>query len=117
MPAIIGKISIVLTLGVLLYIGVYIWGSHSEAFKFVERTAKSSQALRSQIGEVKQVRLDLFGFYSEKHVNSKETVRMTVIVSGALKTIKLNVLVEKTPEGWQIEKSTINEKPISLLES
>lgn len=113
-PKMLRNIIIFVSLGVLLYIGVYLWGSHSESFKFVEQSVKNSQTLQSQIGKIQDVRLTLFGSYSEKFVDSDETVRMTVKVTGAIKTVNLNVKVTKIRNVWRIEQVLIDEKPILL---
>jgi hypothetical protein len=57
-------LSVILVLGALWTI-VHIYGAHSESFNFVRQTIMRSQAVKAQIGVVKDVRLPFFGEYRD----------------------------------------------------
>jgi hypothetical protein len=66
-PRQLGKVlSLAAFFGVALYAVVYFMASHSEAFEFVEQRIKSSWEIKTQLGEIKEVRLSLFGSYDQK---------------------------------------------------
>ncbi len=109
-----GLMVIALFCGVLLYFGIFFWGSHSESFKFVERTVMNSRSLQSQIGTIERVRLPLFGSFREKFVDSDKLAAMTVEVIGANKTVTLDVRAKKLNDVWTIEQALMDGKPLVL---
>ncbi len=107
-------IAIALFLGMLLYFGIFFWGSHSESFKFVEQTVMNSRNLQSQIGAIEHVRLTPFGSFREKFVDSDKWATMTIEVIGANKTITLDVRTKKLNDVWTIEQALLNGKTVVL---
>lgn len=97
-----------------LYAVAYLWGSHSEAFQFVEQTIKSSRAMELKVGRVESVSLDPIGGYREKFVNSNKSVYMTVDVAGEKGTVTVNVAAKKTDGTWEIKNASIDGQPIAL---
>jgi hypothetical protein len=64
--------------GVALYAVVYLMASHSAAFEFIEQKIKNSQAIKTQVGDIKEIRPSLLGSYDQKTVGSDEWVSMTI---------------------------------------
>ncbi len=96
-------IAIATLFGVALYAAVYFMASHSEAFEFIEQKIRNSQAIKTQVGDIKEIRPSLFGSYDQKTVGSDEWVSMTVHVTGVVRTIELDVKAKKTNGTWVLE--------------
>lgn len=114
MPKSINTLILIVLFGTLLYAGVYFWGSHSEAFRFIERTIMNSRAVQSQIGNVERVRLAPFSTYHEKSASDDVWVTMGVNVTGTRKTVTIDVKAKKIRDVWQIEQASIDGKPLLL---
>ena len=104
----------ILFFGPLLYVAVYFMAAHSEAFVFAENTIKHSQSLQTQIGNIKQVKLPLFGSYEDRFVNREAWATMEVEVTGALKTVNLELKMKKKNGAWIIEQALLNGNPVTL---
>ena len=105
-PKKIGRaIALAVLCGVVLYAIVYFMASHSEAFEFVEKKIRNSQAVKARVGEIKKIRPALLGPYDQKTVNSDEWVSMAINVSGAAKSIELDVRMKKTNGIWAVESA------------
>ena len=105
-PKKIGRaIALAVLFGVVLYAIVYFMASHSEAFEFVEKKIRNSQAVKAQVGEIKEIRPALLGPYDQKTVNSDEWVSMVIDVSGTAKSIELDVRMKKTNGIWAVESA------------
>lgn len=89
--------------GAVLYAVVYFMAGRSEAFEFIEQQIRSSQAIKAQVGEIKEVRPSVLGSYDQKTVGSNERVSMTIQVIGAVKAIELDVKVSRTDDIWVME--------------
>ncbi len=100
--------------GVGLYAVAYLWGSHSEAFQFVEQAIKSSPAMELRVGHVEQVSLDPVGGYREKFVNANKSAYMMIDVTGAKGKITVKVAVKKTDGTWEVTNASIDGQPIAL---
>jgi len=100
----IGRTIAIATLfGVALYSAIYFIASHSEAFEFIEQKIKNSQAIKTQVGDIKEIRPSLFGFYDQKTVGSDEWVSMSVHVTGVVRAIELDVKAKKINGTWVLE--------------
>ena len=100
--------------GALLHVAVYLLASHSDAFKLVEQTLRNSQALQSQVGHVERVRLAPFGDNGWATAGDNGWATMTVEVTGATKTVTLDVKTKKTNSVWAIEQASLDGKPVVL---
>ena len=107
-------IALAALLGLLLYISVYLIAGRSDAFVFAENAIKHSKSLQTKIGNVERVRLPLFGSYDENFVNGDTWVTMEVEVTGAVKTVALQIKMKKINATWAIEQSLIDGNPVVL---
>jgi hypothetical protein len=89
--------------GTALYVVVYFMAGHGEAFEFIEQQIRSSRAIRSQVGEIKEIRPSVLGSYDHKTVGSDERVSMTIHVTGAVRAIELDVKASRTDGTWVLE--------------
>lgn len=107
-------IALAVLFGAVLYAIVYFMASHSEGFEFVEQKIRNSQAVKAQVGEIKNIRPALLGPYDQKTVNSDEWVSMAIDVSGATKSIELDVRMKKTNGIWAVESAKSNGQNFSV---
>ena len=101
-------------LGLVFYATVYLLASRGDAFKFVEQRIKSSHLIESEVGKIESVRLSPFGAYEDKSAGMDEWATMTVEISGAIKTVVLEVKTKKTNGAWAIDEATKDGIPIAL---
>jgi hypothetical protein len=107
-------LSLAVIFGLALYIGVYFVATHSDGFEFIEERVRSSQAIRGQVGDIKEVRPSLLGSYDHKTVNADEWVSMTIDVIGSLKHIEIDVKAKKTNGAWKIESAQLGEQAVEV---
>lgn len=101
--------------GALLYAVVYFMGSRGDAFKFAEQAIRNSQSLQAQIGKIERVRLAPSGPYKERlSVSGDGWATMMIEVTGATKTVALDVKMKKTNGVWAIEQASLDGKPVTL---
>ena len=100
--------------GVALYAIVYFMASRSEAFRFIEQQISNSQAIKTQVGEIKEIRPSLLGSYDHKTVGSDEWVSMTLDVAGATRTIELGVKAKKVNGTWTLENVSQGGRPVEV---
>lgn len=105
---------IVIFLLVVMYLSVYIYGSHSEAFRFVESAMKQSSEIQSRVGQVEDVSFSPFGAYKERNFNDKKRVIMSVDITGSKGKIAAQVSVNKIGGIWDIKEIVIDGKSIDL---
>ena len=103
-----------LVLGTILYASVYFIAWHSDGFKFIEQRIKNSQEIKSQVGNIKQIRPSLLGPYHSKSIDSDEWVSITISVVGVERSIELEVKAMKVNDLWTLESVKHGEKIISL---
>ena len=103
-----------LLFGLLLYATVYFMASRGDAFKYVDQRIRSSAVIESKIGQIKRIRLDLFGSYEEKSVGSDEWATMSVEVTGTKTSMVLDVRVKKMNGNWAIEQVTSQGATLAL---
>jgi hypothetical protein len=101
-------------LGVVLWITGFFWGSHSEGFHFIEGKIRQSQEIQRRVGNVREVRLPVFGLYREKFVGSDKWVKMIVDVQGDKGAVTINAALEKKNDVWTITESSIGAQHLDL---
>ncbi len=97
------KILLAVILGLALYGGIYVYALNSEAFRYVEGALENSHGIAQRVGTGVKVTLPLFRTFKEKHVNSNETVTMTVTVAGSIESIPVFVRASRKNGLWKIE--------------
>lgn len=105
---------IVIFLFFVAYLSVYIYGSHSEAFKFVESAMKQSSEIQSRVGQVEDVSFSPFGAYKERNFNDKKRVIMSVDITGSKGKIAAQVSVNTIGGIWDVKEIVIDGKSIGL---
>jgi len=102
-----------LTFGVILYLAIYLWGSYSESFAFVQRYLMSSPEISSKVGRVERVSLDPFGGYSESFVDDSRTAKMSVNITGSKADAAVDVVVTKNNGTWQLRQINMGGEKIN----
>ncbi len=105
---------VAIALGSVMWITAAFWGSHSEGFQFVVGKIRTSQAIRSRVGNVRKVYLPVFGHYREKFVGSDKWVRMTIGVQGDKSEVMVRTVLQKNNGIWTISESFIGIQQINL---
>jgi hypothetical protein len=90
------------------------WGSHSEAFHFLEGKIRTSQEIQRRVGVVQKVTLPVFGQFREKFVGSDKWDWMTVDVSGDKGAVTIRTALQKRSNVWKITESSVGDQPIDL---
>lgn len=98
--------------GSLLYIGIYIYGVHSDSFVFIRSEISSSHEIIAKIGVVKDVSLDPVGRYREKFFNGKKRASMTVNVRGTSGKLQADVSATRVDGGWTLDDIRVDGKSI-----
>jgi hypothetical protein len=94
-------------LGVVVYLIGYLSVASSDAFSFAERKIKDSTEIRTEVGEVLSVKLAPQGPFNLKVQGSHQRAMMAIDVSGARRSIEVDVSVEKTNGQWQLNSMKI----------
>ena len=100
--------------GMCLYVGIFLWASHSESFEFVDQTLRHSKKLRSKLGDIQDVQLSPFGSFSEKIVGSDKNAKMKLKVIGTKKSIILEIKASKSGDIWKIDEAFIGDKRVPI---
>jgi hypothetical protein len=103
-----------IALGVALYVALYLWAAHSEAFAFAERAIRSSPSIAERVGMIERVSLDPRGPLDEYYVGSNVTASMVVDVAGEKGKTEIRVDLRKMSGVWEITGATVEGLPISL---
>ncbi len=91
--------------GIALYIGIYYYAAHSEAYKFSETWLRESEPLKSNVGEISSLRLSPWGGYSERFAGSDRHVWLIVQVTGSKQTVKVKLALKNDGTGWTVTQS------------
>ncbi len=100
--------------GIGLYVVVWLYGSHSEAFEFVDHTMHTSAAIHDRVGDVQEVHLGMFDGYSERFAGSERRAWMTVRVVGNRGTVKVKAYVRKSGGTWTVTDASVAGEHVSL---
>jgi len=100
--------------GACLYAILLFYEPHTESFKFIKCSIKSSNIMQAEVGSVENVSIDPIGGYSDKFVGSDHFVHMAVDVKGIKGEATVHVFATKTNGIWLIRQATINGRIIDL---
>lgn len=106
--------------GFLIYVGVYIYASHSEAFKFVKESLTASHEIEKEIGSIERIYIDPFGGYSENSVyheqsiDDTKSVKVVVDIVGSNGKMVTTVTANKLKNVWKIDQVIVDNQPFPL---
>jgi hypothetical protein len=109
MSRIVKWIGLAILLGVALYIGVYIYASHSEAYRFAQQWLRQSEPLKAAVGEIQKTRVSPWGGYREYSTGSDRRVWIVVEVTGSKDTADVKLALRKHDETWRVVQSGVLE--------
>jgi hypothetical protein len=111
-------ILIALAAAVVFYVGLYLWGTHSEGYRFLDQVVRESPEIRQRVGDVKTVRMSFLNGYREKFVNSEsttsKTVTMTLNVVGSKKSLNVKAVAKETNGTWKVSEASIDGELVKL---
>jgi hypothetical protein len=107
-------VPIALLAGVIFYVGIYLWGAHSDGYKFLDQTIRSAPRIHERLGDVQTVRLSFLGGYRDKTVGSKEWVTMTLHVTGQKGAATVVASAKNVSGAWSVTDASIDGEPVSL---
>jgi hypothetical protein len=104
----------IFVLFVVFYVGVFLWGSHNDAFIFAARAIRNSPDVRRRVGAVHQVRLNFWGGYSYKFVDDSVRATFSDHVTGSNGSVTVRIEVQKHNGVWTVNKATIGGQAVSI---
>lgn len=106
--------ALVIAAGVVFYVGVYVWGMHSSAYKYLDSVVRRSPEIHRLVGAVKSVRLAVVGGYSENYTYETTRATITLVVDGSRGEVTVRAKVEEIGGNWKILETWINGKSAAL---
>ena len=102
------RIALSLLAGICLYAGIYAYATNSDAYLSAKQELLSSKQFSSEVGEIRDVTLPLFGLYKSHHegigADSTGYALFKVKVIGTQRTMTLSIRTKKEGGAWKIEK-------------
>lgn len=102
------------TAGVIFYVGLYVWGAHSEGYRFIDGAIRASPEIHERVGDIKRVRLSFFGGYRERFIDSDIRTAMVVSVVGSKGAVDVHASATKIEGRWRISKASIDGQAVRL---
>lgn len=99
---------------VALYGGLYFWGAHSEAYRFLAQAVRTSPEVQQRVGDVRSVTLSPIGGYSEKFVGSHDWAAMTLDVVGTKGNVTVKADAQKANGSWEVSEAWIGGVKVKL---
>ena len=110
MPLVINLVSRVRLIVVLcfsLYVGIYIYGSNSQAYDFSKTWLSQSESVRAAVGEIKSYRLSPWGGFREHFAGDKTRASLDIQVTGSRGLITVHLDLLKSDSVWIVVSSKI----------
>jgi hypothetical protein len=79
----------------LLSVGVYLYGSNSEPYRFAEQWVRDAAEIRDRVGDVKRTRLSVSGVFSDETKGEVREARVSTIVNGSTGSVVATLWLEK----------------------
>ena len=86
---------ILLAAGCLLAVGIYLYGAHSEPYRFSEQWVRQSAEVKEKIGEVKRTHLSVSGVFSDEFKGDVREARISTVVEGEKGSVIASMWLEK----------------------
>lgn len=102
-------IGVAVILGIALYICLYVYASHSEAYRFSQEWLRRSEPLKAAVGEIEKMHLSPWGGYRERFAGSQRRVLLVVEVTGSKHTVDVKLALRKDGETWHVIQSGVVE--------
>lgn len=99
--------------GLVLYVGLYAYGTQSEAYRFASAWIRESPELQARIGPVQRTRLDPVRGYSERFAGSDRRVRLFMNVTGERGQVRLKLALRKVDGTWVVTESSIDSERLT----
>lgn len=103
-----------LAAGIAFYIGLYLWGMHSEGYQFLNQAVRKSTEIQRRVGSVQSVRISFMGGYRERFVDSDRRVTMSLNVVGDKGSVTIDAAAKKANGVWSVSKASINGQPVEM---
>src|SRR5882762_3713121 len=102
----------------IFYVGLYLWGSHSEGYQYLTQVVRESDEIRQRVGDVQSIRLSFIHGYREKFVisesRSSKTVAMTLRVFGSRGTVSVEAVARQSNGAWSVSTASIDGHSVKL---
>jgi hypothetical protein len=99
---------------IVFYVGLYVWGTQSDGYKFLDQTIRSAPSIRARVGDVQAVRLSFFAGYRDKTAGSTEWLTMTLRVTGQKGPVTIVADAKRVNGTWSVADASIDGNPVSL---
>ena len=88
--------------GIAMYVGIYVYGSRSEAYRYAQSWVRQSEPLTAAAGDIRDVRLSPWGGYRERFAGDGRNVRLVVTVTGSIQTVDVKLALQKANGTWGV---------------
>ena len=96
---------VIVILGALLYVGIYIYGANSEAYRFSQSWLGQSEAVKAAVGDIRGYRLSPWGGFREHFAGDKTRAWLDIQVTGSKGSITVRLELLKTDSKWTVINS------------
>lgn len=98
---------VVVIAGFILYVGIYIYGSRSDAYRFSQTWLEQSESVKSAVGDNRHYRLSPWGGFSQRFAGDKTTVLLDIEVTGTKGAVTVRLELQKVGDVWTVVNSGI----------
>lgn len=99
---------------VAFYIGLHLWGLHSEGYAYLTQAIRNSTVIQQRVGNVQSTELSFFGGYREKFVGANKSTTMTINVVGQRGSITVTASADKVNGIWTVSDASIDGQRVKL---
>jgi len=103
-----------IVIALIFLVGTRVYGSRSEASKYLSNYVSRSPLVEQKIGKVEAVSFDYFGTYREKFVGSDKEVDMPLEVRGTKGNAKIEIEAERTDGLWKVTSLRVDGEVVNV---
>jgi hypothetical protein len=107
-------IPIVIIAAIVFDIGLHVWGTHSDAYRYLKGVVRSSAEIHKRVGDVRSIRMGLLSGFSERASETATWATMTLIVDGNDGEVTVKAEVEENNGKWTTTEAWINGRETTL---
>lgn len=107
------SVAVLVAVSVIAWIAAYFMAKSSEPYRYFENKAKESPVIKEVVGDVKSIKLALFG-YSVRYTGPQGLAQFETEVIGSKTTGTLFVNLELNLGTWRVTGARLNGKEIKL---
>jgi hypothetical protein len=87
--------AILFAAGCLLTVGVYVYATRSEPYRYAEQWVRQSAEVKEKIGEVRRTRFSISGVFSDEFKGDVRHARVSTVVEGVKGSVIASLWLER----------------------